>query len=132
MDVTILSLLRDLALSDSLQHIIVVMILLMALDILSGIVKAFKQKKINSEIGIRGITQKAASIILLLALHIVTFVIPGGPPLAVSYGIAYSLFELVSIVENVAETGAPMPPYILGLLKVFDNLQQISDKENDK
>lgn len=88
-----------------------VFLILMLLDYVSGIIAAIYNKQLNSEIGYKGIMKKFAIIICIsvarqidiLDLYDSKILIR---PLVVMF---FTINEILSILENLAKTGIPIP-----------------------
>lgn len=88
-----------------------VFLILMLLDYVSGIIAAIYNKQLNSEIGYKGIMKKFAIIICIsvarqidiLDLYDSKILIR---PLVLMF---FTINEILSILENLAKTGIPVP-----------------------
>lgn len=93
-----------------------ILIMLMGLDILSGVIAAIGTKSLNSSIMAKGLFKKFAVFPLLALLHIIE------KPLALPFefeslaALAYIVYEAMSIVENCANAGVPIPAVIVSTL----------------
>lgn len=99
----------------SLQCLIVAIIL----DYISGIIKAYNTKTLSSSIGLRGILKKVGIlVIVMLAVIIdrVTVNSGGIRTLVIYYFVAN---EGLSILENLAVAGLPIPKALKNALKVI-------------
>lgn len=89
---------------------------IMGLDILSGICMAVVNKNLNSSVMVRGLFKKLAVFPLLALLHLVE------KPLSIPFefegwaATAFILYEAMSIVENAAGAGVPIPLVIVQFL----------------
>lgn len=99
-----------------IPHTVQVLIALMALDILSGLIAAGKTRTLNSSVMVKGLYKKLAVFPLLALLHIVE------TPLALPFefesmaALAFIAYEAMSIVENCATAGAPIPAVVVSAL----------------
>lgn len=97
-------------------HVIQVLLVLMCLDFVSGVIAALANGRANSSVMVRGLFKKLAVFPLLALLHIVE------QPLSLPFelesfaGIAFIMWEAMSIVENCANAGAPIPSAIVNAL----------------
>lgn len=102
---------------------------LMAIDILTGIVKAWAQNDFKSAIMRAGLAKKAEEILILIAGELISFglMLPGAVMNGVSFYIIF--MEGMSILENVDELGIPVPGFIKKVINnVDDQLKNGSDK----
>lgn len=101
------------------------LLIAIALDYLSGLIKAYNSKVLSSKIGFRGILKKLG-ILFLVMLAVVIDRVTGESgairTLVIYYFVAN---EGLSIIENLGEAGLPIP-------KVLKNALKILKKENSK
>lgn len=105
---------------------------LMAIDILTGIVKAWAQNDFKSKIMRAGLAKKAEEILILIAGELITFglMLPSVIMNGVSFYIIF--MEVMSILENVDELGIPVPGFIKKVINnVDDQLKNGSDKTEE-
>lgn len=102
---------------------------LMAIDILTGIVKAWAQNDFKSAIMRAGLAKKAEEILILIAGELISFglMLPGAVMNGVSFYIIF--MEGMSILENVDELGIPVPGFIK---KVINNVDEQLKNGTDK
>ena len=93
-------------------------LILIGLDIILGIIRAFIEKKLNSKFGLTGIIKHSIVILLLVAFKFIT----------TEYNINeyYNLFLIfyiiqysISILEHVYKMGIPVPKFLISRLKEF-------------
>lgn len=92
-------------------------LILIVLDIISGVINAMLKGEMDSSIMRQGLGHKFSEIIYL-ALGIladVFFKLHSVYLLAIIY---ISFMELVSILENCNKLGVPMPPFLKDILKI--------------
>lgn len=89
------------------------------LDYISGIIKAFECKNLSSKIGVKGILKKVG-VLLVVMLAVLIDRVTGESgairTLVIYYFVAN---EGLSIVENLAEAGVPVPKTIKKALKAL-------------
>lgn len=89
------------------------------IDYLSGMIKAFVTKTLSSQIGVRGILKKVA-VLLVVMLAVLIDRVTGESgairTLVIYYFVAN---EGLSIVENMAEAGIPIPKSLKKALKAM-------------
>ncbi len=102
------------------------LIAFMALDYLTGVLVAAAQKELSSKVGFKGIAKKVIILALVAVGHILdTHVLGGGAVCRSAVSGFYIANEGISILENAAELGLPLPK------KLIDVLKQLRD-DNDK
>lgn len=95
------------------------LLIAIVLDYISGLIKAFECKVLSSKIGMRGILKKVGVlVVVMLAVLIdrVTGETGAIRTLVIYYFVAN---EGLSIVENLAEAGIPIPKTIKKALKAL-------------
>lgn len=99
------------------------LLLVMVIDYFTGIIKAWKNKKLSSEIGAKGIAKKVY-MLCLVALSVIVDEVMGKTGIIRNLMIYYIIAnEGLSIIENGAEFGFPIPDFIK------DALEQIKNKK---
>lgn len=104
---------------------------LMAIDILTGIIKAWAKNDFKSAIMRAGLAKKAEEILILIAGELITFglVLPDVIMNGVSFYIIF--MEGMSILENVDQLGIPIPKFVKDVINnTNDQLQ--NGKHDDK
>ena len=100
------------------------LLIVIAIDYISGICKAIYQKKLDSRVGLKGILKKIGYL-LIIVLSVVLDRITGDTgairTLVIYFFVAN---EGISILENWGNMGLPLPR------KIFDILEQLK-KDND-
>ena len=87
-----------------------VLLLMMALDFITGLMVGFVNKELSSSIGSKGLIKKMYIVILISSVYLIEkvgldFAGYTGDGLA----IAFIIIELISIVENGGKLGVPIP-----------------------
>ena len=93
------------------------LLIAIALDYISGLIKAYECKALSSKIGFRGILKKVG-VLLVVMLAVLIDRVTGNTgairTLVVYYFVAN---EGLSIIENLAEAGVPIPKSLKKALK---------------
>ena len=103
---------------------------LMAIDILTGVIKAWAQYDFKSAIMRAGLAKKAEEMLILVAGELISFglMLPDAVMNGVSFYIIF--MEVMSILENVDELGIPVPGFVK---KVINNVdEQLKDGDHEK
>jgi len=85
-----------------------VLCILMALDILTGLMSATVAKTLDSGVGFRGVCRKVIVLAIVAAAAAVSPMV-GGLPLAEVVAGFYCATEALSLLENAANSGVPVP-----------------------
>ena len=97
-----------------------------ALDYVSGIIRAFNSKTLSSRIGFTGILKKLG-ILLLVMLSVLIDRVTGGTGAVRTLVIYYFVAnEGLSIIENLGQAGLPIPAVIKRALR------SLRDQSNEK
>ena len=106
-------------------------VILMCIDIVTGITNAWINNKIDSSILRKGLGKKLGEIAAILIGEI--FVVGFGLTSLVADGISIYIIimELISICENLEELGVPIPKFIKKALAVA-NKEIVEDDEEEK
>ena len=103
------------------------LIVFVVIDYITGVMKAVAEKKLSSEVGFKGICRKVAIFCLVGVGHILdTKIIQTGSALRTAVIFFYLSNEGLSIVENVAILGLPVPK------KLLNALEQLNDEKETK
>lgn len=99
------------------------LVILMAVDYAFGVATAFVRKKVSSAIGFRGLIRKMMVLALLLVIHVAEQ--QAGIELHIEQfgAMGYCVNELISIVENCAKAGIPIPAQLVTALLTVKHLR---------
>lgn len=97
------------------------LIIAIAIDYISGIIKAFINKELSSKIGVKGLLKKVG-VLLIVALATLIDKITGETGMVRTLVIYYFVAnEGLSVIENLGEAGLPIPDVIKKALKSLKN-----------
>lgn len=112
--------------SDGLLYALIAFVVI---DYITGVMCAISDKKLSSSVGFKGICRKVLIFALVGGGHILdAFVIGSGSVLRTAIIFFYLSNEGVSLVENCAHLGLPVPQK---LKDVLEQLHKRSEKEDD-
>ena len=104
------------------------LLIAIVLDYISGIIKAYITKQLSSKIGLKGIIKKVA-ILLIVTLAVLIDRVTGESgairTLVIYYFVAN---EGLSIIENFAAAGVPIPAAIKNTLKALKKESKGNEK----
>ncbi len=93
------------------------LIALVALDYVTGVICAAANKRLSSEIGFKGLIKKAVIFALVAAAGVADKVIPAtNQAIRAAVILFYIANEAISILENAAELGLPVPEKLKAVL----------------
>ncbi len=105
------------------------LILFVIIDYVTGVMVAFLQKKLSSRVGFEGICKKMAIFCLVGIGHVIDAQIIGsGSVLRTAVIFFYLSNEGISIIENSAIIGLPVPKK---LIEVLEHLHQKADEPEE-
>ncbi len=104
------------------DKLIMALIILMCLDYITGLIKAYYNKELSSQIGFKGLTKKVL-ILVIVAVAVVAENNLGIPAIREIVIMFFAVNEALSILENAGAMGLPLPE------KLKQALLQIRDKE---
>lgn len=109
---------------DSFLYALLVFI---TLDYITGVMVAIVEKNLSSDIGFRGIFRKVLIFVMVALAHIVdSKIIQTGTGIRTAVILFYASNEGISIIENSAKLGLPIPEK----LKIL--LSEIGKSEKEK
>ncbi len=93
-------------------------------DYLTGVIGATIEKRLNSEVGFKGIAKKVLIFVLVMMGHLLDkYIIGTGETIRTAVTFFYIANEGLSILENIGKLGLPLPD------KLKNILVQLRDKE---
>ncbi len=107
-------------------------VILMCIDIITGITNAWIKKELNSSILRKGLGKKLGEISAILIGEI--FVVGFGLTTLVADGISLYIIvmELISVCENLEKLGVPIPKFIKNALAIANKeINKDDEKEKD-
>lgn len=94
------------------------LVVFVVVDYITGLMAAAVEKKLSSEVGFKGIFKKVVIFCLVAVGHIVdTYIIGNGSVLRTAVIFFYLSNEGISILENAARTGLPVPEKLKAVLE---------------
>ena len=102
---------------------------LMAIDVLTGIIKAWVHNDFKSAIMRAGLAKKAGEIMILVVGELISYgmLLPDSIMNGISFYIIF--MEIMSIMENLDELGIPIPKFVRDVINNVDDKLQHGDKE---
>lgn len=97
--------------------VLLALVVLASLDYVSGVIAAWNRRELDSRVGSRGIARKVGMFVVVAVANIIDQTgMVGEPILRTAATWWYLGNEALSIVENFAEIGVPVPERILSAL----------------
>ena len=105
------------ALLGGLDALLTALIAFSVMDYLTGVLNAIVQRQLSSAIGFKGICKKVLIYVLIGAAHLMDAHVLGGSGALRSAVICFYLSnEGISMLENAAKLGLPIPEKLRGIL----------------
>ena len=98
---------------------------LMFLDYLTGLIVGYKMQNLNSQRAFKGLRKKLLILVILCGASLMHKLLPD-LAFRTLVGMFYCATELLSIVENVAKVGVPIPK------KLKKALEQLKEEDREK
>ena len=107
---------------------LIVLVIVMGIDYLTGMISAKREGALNSRVGVLGIIKKVGYLALVGVGIVVDYLITSAltqvgvqTSLPNFFGLMVIIWliinELISILENLGEIGVPMPPFLVRTVK---------------
>jgi toxin secretion/phage lysis holin len=105
---------------------------LMAIDVLTGIIKAWAHNDFQSAIMRAGLAKKAGEIMILVVGELVSYgmLLPDSIMNGISFYIIF--MEIMSIMENLDELGIPIPKFVRDVINNVDDKLQHGDDHKEE
>ena len=121
---------------------IIILIIAMVLDYISGIIKSYETNTLSSKVGAKGIIKKFSYFLVIMISFIIDFILCNYTlneinlyyPIVSEIILAWFVInEVTSILENVSEIGVRLPKFIINITShLKNNLDNININKGDK
>lgn len=112
--------------------LLLALVIFAAVDYITGVMCAINDKSLSSHVGFRGICRKVLIFLLVGMAHILdSQIIGSGSILRTAVIFFYLSNEGVSILENAAHLGLPVPEQLKEILEQLHNRSEKEGKKND-
>ena len=120
------------------------LLVIMVVDYISGMSKAYINGEWSSKVGFRGIIKKVGYMGVVIVAAVMDWVIYSGlKGVGVDIKMSYYLGlivviwllinECISVLENLGEIGVPLPGFLIkGIKKLQKNIEDKGGKDDDK
>ena len=99
------------------------MVIMMGIDFATGLIKGISTKTIDSDISIKGLLKKIATCAAILIIHLLDgYILPllGVNAMEIGLEKVFAIYicfnEVLSIIENLAESGVSFPSVVISVL----------------
>ncbi len=115
-----------------LDGLMIALIIFMVLDYITGLMCAVIDKKLSSAVGFKGICKKVLILMLVGVAHIVDLHVVGtGDALRSAVVCFYLSNESVSMLENAAHLGLPIPEKLKSVLAQLHGREDETESKED-
>ena len=115
-----------------MDGLMIALIIFMVLDYITGLMCAVIDKKLSSAVGFKGICKKVLILILVGVAHIVDLHVVGtGDALRSAVVCFYLSNESVSMLENAAHLGLPIPEKLKSVLAQLHGREDETESKED-
>lgn len=105
------------------------LIAFMALDYITGVIVAVIEKRLSSEVGFRGLAKKFLILVFVAVGHIAdTYILSGTPAAMSAVMLFYIANEGISIIENAAALGLPVPKKLTSIMEQIKNKSESEEE----
>lgn len=104
------------------------LLIAIVLDYISGIIKAYITKQLSSEIGLKGIIKKVAMLLIVMLAVLIDRVTGESGAIRTLVIYYFVANEGLSIIENFAAAGVPIPVAIKNALKALKKESKGNEK----
>ena len=118
-------------LTDQTKILFVIVVVILLLEMLSGVLKAIKNKNLNSTKFREGLLSKSGYF-LQIALCLLVSIIIKMPYLLYADLIWISMSEGVSVLENIEQMGVPYPEFLRQILEKTKSKTEDEMKNEDE
>ena len=109
------------------------LIAFMGMDYVTGVVIAVINKRLSSEAGFRGLAKKFLILVFVAVGHILdAYVLGNTAVFMTAVMLFYIANEGVSIIENAALLGLPVPEKVKSILEQIRNKAEKEEADNEK
>ena len=122
------------------------LIVVMIIDYISGMAKAWIKAELSSKVGLKGIIKKICYLLVVCVAAVVDWLIASGLQkvginITINYliGVIVTIWliinELISILENLSVVGVPLPPFLSAVvhkLKISVENSTEPEKESER
>ena len=121
---------------------IIVLMVMMIIDYLSGMLAAWSEGTLSSKAGAKGIVKKVGYMALIVVAMGVDYLICSGVsaasldlPYTMWFGLLVAVWliinEMISILENLGRLGVPIPGFLRAIVKKLKISADGKDEKND-
>lgn len=112
-------------------NLITILLLLMLIDVITGLVKAIKDKNLWSRKSLFGYARKILVFLIITVANLLDLMMNLNGTLVLATVTFYILNEVLSITENSAQLGLPLPQKLLDVIQVVQEKDDVTEKVDE-
>ena len=112
-------------------NLITILLLLMLIDVITGLVKAIKDKNLWSRKSLFGYARKILVFLIITVANLIDLMMDLNGTLVLATVTFYILNEVLSITENSAQLGIPLPQKLLDVIQVVQEKDDVTEKVDE-
>ena len=115
-----------------MDGLLIALLVFVIIDYITGVMRAIAEKKLSSAIGFKGICRKVLVFAMVGVGHVLdTHVVGTGSALRSAVICFYLSNEAISLFENAAHLGLPVPDKLKTVLSQLHNKESEDDQSDD-
>lgn len=108
-------------------NLITILLLLMLIDVITGLIKAIKDKNLWSRKSLFGYARKILVFLIITVANLLDLMMALNGTLVLATVTFYILNEVLSITENSAQLGLPLPQKLLDVIQVVQEKDDVTE-----
>lgn len=115
-------------------QLLTVLVVIVSIDIVTGVLAAFAEKKLSSKIGRKGIAGKVMIFLLVATGHFADIAMGTVETNLIMNAVIffYLATELLSIIENSGRLGLPVPNALKQAIEILQNKSEMAKDDEDR
>lgn len=112
-------------------NLITILLILMLIDVVTGLIKAIKNKNLWSRKSLFGYARKILVFLIITVSNLLDLMMSLNGTLVLATVTFYILNEVLSITENACQLGLPLPKQLTEIIEVVNKKDDISEKVDE-
>lgn len=112
-------------------NLITILLLLMMIDVVTGLFKAIKSHNLWSRKSLFGYARKILVFLIITVANLLDLMMNLNGTLVLATVTFYILNEVLSITENSAQLGLPLPQKLLDVIQVVQEQDKVTEKVDE-
>ena len=112
-------------------NLITILLILMLIDIITGVMKAIKNKNLWSRKSLFGYARKILVFLIITVANLLDLMMGLNGTLLLTTVTFYILNEVLSITENACQLGLPLPKQLVDVIEVMNKKDDVTEKVDE-